>query len=118
MTQEEIAATVKAIELIQMRLENLTEIRKRHTTLVLSRDYHRELAALGKRLNLLLDKLDAANVEHRYAHVTVEEEKPQPMPVLLQLFVEDGLDLRDLAPDPPPRNKSLVSDGLGPLVGW
>jgi hypothetical protein len=76
----------------------------------MSQDIARLETSLAKQWNRLVSDLKPAGVEGYEPRAVIEEETP-PMHWLQTIFVESGLDLRDLTrPDPKPRQST--GDGL------
>lgn len=119
MNEQEIARVVKEIESLQARLDEISSARQRDYRLVLSQDVARLESGLCRRYNKLVQTLSAAGVEHGYALKTMVEEEPEETPLMLGLFLDGAIDPRELyRPDPKPKSRSLVPDGLGGLVDY
>jgi hypothetical protein len=74
--------------------------------------------ALSKRWNQLIWELSDAGVEHNYIPRTILEEEPQELNLWQTLFIESGLDIRDLTREDDKPKPGPMSDGLGGLVGY
>jgi len=106
MTTDEIAQTIKRLAALEQRISEVNEAAKRNP---MSQDIGRLETSLAKQWNRLVSELKAAGVEG-YEPKPVTDEEPRELTWIQSLFVESGLDLRDLTRrDEPPR--SMFGDG-------
>ena len=106
-TKERITEIIRNLERLRARLD---EVHAAGTLHPMSQDIGRLEAALSKQWNQLVSELSEAGVEHDYKTRTVIEEEPKDLTWIQTLFVESGLDIRDLTrSDEPPR--SMFCDG-------
>ena len=116
MDEKEIAYTVRQIESLAIQIADCQRAFVFYPT---SLDLARQEERLSKRWNRLVSELTAAGVKHEYKLLTIYEEEPQSMSWMQEIFVKEGLDMRDLTrEDDKPKSKALVSDGLGGLVDF
>jgi hypothetical protein len=95
------------LERLRVRISDVNEAAKRNP---MSQDIARLETSLAKQWNRLVSELKAAGVEHGYKPRPVFEEQPRELTWIQSLFVESGLDIRDLTrKDEPPR--SMFCDG-------
>jgi len=113
-TKQEIAEIIRNLERLRIRLGEVHAAETLHPT---SQDIGRLETALSKRWNQLVSELSDAGVEHEYQLRTILEEEPQELNFWQTLFLESGLDVRDLTADDKPR-PGPMPDGLGGLVGY
>ena len=107
MNADDIKNHVRKLERLRVRIGEVNEAAKRNPT---SLDIARLETALAKQWNRLVSELRAGGVEG-YEPRPVIEEEPQELNFFQQLFIESGLDIRDLTrPDPKPRQST--GDGL------
>jgi hypothetical protein len=107
MTTDEISKHVREVAALEERFAELHQAPIRYPT---SQDLWRQETALAKHWNRLVSELKTAGVEG-YEPKLVTEEKPRELTWIQLLFVESGLDIRDLTrPDPKPRQST--GDGL------
>jgi hypothetical protein len=108
MNEDDIKNHVRNLERLRVRISEVNEAAKRNP---MSLDIARLETSLAKQWNRLVSELKAAGVEG-YEPKAVTEEEPQDLNFFQQLFVESGLDIRDLTrKDEPPR--SMFCDGWG-----
>jgi hypothetical protein len=108
-TKEEITQIIHNLERLRIRLG---EVHAAETRYPLSQDVARLETALSKRWNQLVSELPTAGVEHDYQPRTILEDGPQELNFWQTLFLESGLDVRDLTADDKPK-PGPMSDGLG-----
>jgi hypothetical protein len=113
-TKEEITEIIRNLERLRIRL---SEVHAAATIYPTSLDVARLETALSKQWNSLVSELSAAGVEHDYQPRTIPEEEPQELNFWQNLFLESGLDVRDLTADDKPK-PGPMSDGLGSLIGY
>jgi hypothetical protein len=107
MTSDEIKNHIRNLERLRVRIGEVNEAAKRNP---MSQDIARLETSLAKQWNRLVSDLKAAGVDGYEPRPVIEEEIP-PMHWLQALFVESGLDVRDLTrPDPKPQRST--GDGL------
>jgi hypothetical protein len=114
-TNEEIAEIIRNLERLRIRL---SEVHAAATRYPMSQDVARLETALSKRWNQLVSELSVAGVEHEYQPRTILEEEPQELNLWQTLFLEDGLDVRDLTAEDKPKPAGPMSDGLSSLIGY
>ena len=115
MTEQEIKQAVKRLANLQARYEEIQAMAIFYPT---SQDIARQENSIAKEFNATLAKLAASGVEPEFKPLPVfVEEKPRPMDFLQTLFVESGLDMRDLLREDKPK-PSAFGDGLASLVGY
>ena len=112
MTTDEIAQTIKRLAALEQRISEVNEAAKLNP---MSQDIARLETSLAKQWNRLVSELKAVGVENYEPRPVIEEEIP-PMHWLQTLFVESGLDVRDLMRDEKP-TPSQFGDGLSSMVG-
>jgi hypothetical protein len=106
-TKEEITEIIRNLERLRIRFD---EVHSAATIYPTSLDVARLETALSKQWNQLVTELSAAGVEHEYQLRTILEEEPQDLTWIQTLFVESGLDIRDLTRRDEPK-RSVFGDG-------
>jgi hypothetical protein len=107
--KDQIAAIVRKLETLRLRIDEVHEALKRN---IFAEDIHRLRDQLAAQFNKLVDTLDKENIEHGFLkEKIVEPDKPANMHWLQEIFVTNGIDVRDMTqPDHPPR--SMFGDGF------